>query len=115
MAVKLIDVLAVRVVCDRALLDRVLKEAKGFGATGYTWWEAYGRGLHEKVPDIETMSGWNSNFRGHERISVEIWCTRDIAEKIVAYCQGSQFSGIGMIAAIAPLQVTENEMSKLAK
>ena len=97
---KMTEIRSVRIICDPVLNEGVLKKLAEFGATGFTWWDTHGKGHRETVPDVQTMSGWNLSFGGENRISIEVWCRPRIADKIIAYCQGSQFRGIGMIAGL---------------
>jgi hypothetical protein len=73
---------------------------------------AHGLGHREKVPDVQTVSGWHRSLGGESRICIEVWCAVDVAEKILAYCQESEFRGIGMIAAAQPLLIHQEEASK---
>jgi hypothetical protein len=114
MDVKMTEVRAVRIICDPVLKDGVLKQLTDFGAAGFTWWEAHGKGHRETVPDVQTMSGWHRSLGGEDRIYIEVWCHPQIAERIVLYCQGSQFRGIGMIVGLGPLLIHEDESSKFA-
>jgi hypothetical protein len=111
---KMTEVRSVRIICDPVLRDGVLKQISDFGVTGFTWWEAHGKGHRETVPDVETMAGWNRSFGGEKRTYIEVWCPPQIAEKIVVFCQGSQFRGIGMIVGLGPLLVHEDESVKFA-
>ena len=103
---QLVEVRAVRVICDTILKDRVLTELNALGATGFTAWPAYGEGT---VLD----PGWPSAFAAPNRIYVEVWCKRSVAERILEYCEGSKFEGIGMIAGIQPLWIHEREAANL--
>jgi hypothetical protein len=111
---KSVEARAVRIVCDTALQEGVLREIDELGAAGFTWWRAHGKGHHETVPDVETISGWHKSFGSENRVCIEVWCTPAVAEKILTYCQGKQFTGIGMIAAVQPLMIHEEEAAKWA-
>jgi hypothetical protein len=103
---KLIEVRAVRIICDVVLRERVLKELDKLGASGHTAWPAYGHGtVHE--------AGWPDAFASPNRVYVEVWCRKSVAEKIVEYCHSSKFEGIGMIAGVHPLWVHEDEAANL--
>ena len=102
----LIEVRAVRIICDSILKDRVLKELDTLGASGYTAWPAYGEGTVAEA-------GWPNSFTAPNRICVEVWCRPSLAEKIVDYCQGSRFEGIGMIVGLQPLWIHEHEAANL--
>jgi hypothetical protein len=114
MAITFVEARAVRIICDRALKDGVLRQVNELGATGFTWWEAHGKGHRETVPDVQTISGWPKSFGGEQRVCIEVWCRLPVAEKILAYCQGTQFRGIGMIAGLEPLLIHEDEADKFA-
>ncbi len=92
-----------------------MKQLADFGVAGFTWWEAHGKGHPETVPDVQTISGWHKSFGAENQICIEVWCNPAVAERIVEYCQGSQFRGIGMIVGIAPLFIHEDEAPKFAK
>jgi nitrogen regulatory protein PII len=115
MAVKLVEVRAVRIICDPVLKDGVLKQLADFGAAGFTWWDAHGKGHPETVPDVQTISGFHQSFGAENRVCIEAWCNLEVADMIVAYSQGSQFRGIGMIVGISPLLIHEDEAAKFAK
>jgi nitrogen regulatory protein PII len=106
MSVTLKEVRSVRIVCDSFLIDDVLEHLTQFGATGYTWWRAHGQGDHP------TGTGLFTEMR---RVSIEVWCNLEVAEKIVAYCQSSQFRDIGMAVGTTPLMVPEDEAAKFTK
>ena len=114
MATKLVEARSVHITCDTALKDGVLKHIDELGATGFTWWNAHGKGHRETVPDVQTISGWHKGFGGENRVCIEVWCSVPVAEKILAYCQEPQFNGIGMIAALQPLLIQEEEATKWA-
>jgi nitrogen regulatory protein PII len=115
MAVKLVEFRAVRMICDPALKDSVLKQLTDFGAAGFTWWDAHGKGHPETVPDVQTISGWHQSLGAENRVYIEVWCNSQVAEMIVEHCQGSQFRGIGMIVGVAPLLIHEDEAAKFAE
>jgi hypothetical protein len=108
------EIRSVRIICDPVLKDGVLKQIAEFGVTGHTWWEAHGKGHRETVPDVQTMAGWNRSFGGENRIYIEVWCPPQFAERIVCYCQGSQFRGIGMIVGLEALLIHEQECRKFS-
>jgi hypothetical protein len=112
MDLNMTEVRSVRIICDAALKDGVLKQLNDLGASGFTWWQAHGKGHRETVPDVETMSGWHSSLGGEDRIMVEVWCHPKLAEQIVLFCQGSQFRGIGMIVGTCPVMVHDEESAK---
>jgi hypothetical protein len=60
------------------------------------------------------MSGWNRSFGGENRIYIEVWCSPQIADNIIAHCQGSQFRGIGMIAGLQVLRIHDEECRKFS-
>ena len=104
------EIRAVRIICDTVLKDGVLKQLRALGATGVTWWDAHGEGT---VTEIESVAAWNRASTGLSRIYIEVWCHSSIADKIVAYCQGTRFEGIGMIVGLEPLLVHKDEAAKL--
>jgi|SRR5579871_5627799 len=106
MSVKFSEVRAVRIICDGRLKDRLLQQVLQLGATGYTWWEAHGKGEHETLDNL---------FSGLDRVYIEVWCGPEVAEKIAAHCASAQFRGIGMTVGVDALQVPEAELSKFAK
>ena len=106
MAGKLVEIQAVRIICDVVLRQRVVKELDNLGAHGHTAWPAYGHGT---VQDI----GWPEAFASPNRVCIEVWCQMSVAEKVVDYCQSSKFEGIGMIAGVHPLWIHEHEAAKL--
>lgn len=103
MSVKLTEVRAIRIICDDDLKDRMFEHLTRFGATGYTWWLAHGKGEHRTGAGI-----WNEWMRAY----IEVWCTVEVAEKILAYCQSSQFRDKGMAVGITPLLISEEEAAK---
>ncbi len=100
MSIEYTEVRAVRIICDSVLKDRVLEHLLHLGASGYTWWNVHGKGEHESPVDV---------YSGSLGVYVEVWCDRDVAEKIVAYCESQQFRRIGMIVALEPLLVPKGE------
>jgi nitrogen regulatory protein PII len=112
MGMTYVEVRSVRIICDPDLQSRVLEQVRDLGASGFTWWEVHGLGHREAVPDVQTASGWHRSLGGESRIVIEVWCTQSVAEKILAYCQDRQFKGIGMIAAMVPLLIHEDEAAK---
>jgi hypothetical protein len=115
MAVSFAEIHSVRIFCDPVLKDRVLQQLTDFGAAGFTWWEAHGKGHRETVPDVQTISGWQGNMGEEDRVCIEVWCNFQVAEQIIAFCQGSQFRGIGMIEGLGPLLIHEDEAAKFAE
>jgi hypothetical protein len=103
---KLVEVRAVRIICDIVLRERVLKELDKLGASAHTAWPVHGHGT---VQDI----GWLETFATPTRIYVEVWCQTSVAEKIVDYCHSSKFEGIGMIAGVHPIWIHKDEAAKL--
>jgi hypothetical protein len=103
---QLVEIRAVRIICDNVLKDRVLNELNNLGATGFTVWPAYGEGTVAEP-------GWPSTFTAPNRICVEVWCKQSVAERIVEYCEGSKFEGIGMIVGVQPLWIDESEAANL--
>ena len=108
------EVRSVRIVCDPALKEGVLAKLEEFQAPGFTWWEAHGKGHRETVPDVQTIAGWHKGLGSERRVCIEVWCNQAIAEQIVAFCQGKQFRGIGMIAGMAPFWIHSDEAAKFA-
>ena len=72
MDLNMTEVRSVRIICDTALKDGVLKQLNDLGASGFTWWQAHEKGHRETVPDVETMSGWQRSGGGEDRIMIEI-------------------------------------------
>ena len=105
-----VEIRAVRIICDSVLKDGLLKELRALGVTGVTWWAVHGEGT---VTEIESVAAWNRASTGLSRIYIEVWCHSSIADKIVAYCQGTRFEGIGMIVGLEPLLVHKDETAKL--
>jgi len=103
MPIELVELRSVCIICDSVLKDRVLKEIIKLGATGYTWWEVHGRGEHDTETNI---------FSGLVRLKIEAWCSVAVAEKILAYCQASQFRELGMSAAVTTIRVHPDEAAK---
>jgi hypothetical protein len=103
---QLVEIRSVRIICDSVLKDRVLNQLHTFGATGHTFWPAYGAGTV-----VET--GWPEAFSHPNRIYVEVWCRPAVAGKIVEYCRGTAFEGIGMIAGVQPLWIHADEAANL--
>jgi hypothetical protein len=108
------EVRSVRIICDPVLKDGVLKQLADFGACGFTWGEAHGKGHRETVPNVQTMAGWNRSFGGESRVYIEVWCHPEIAQKIISYCHGSHFRGIGMIVGLEVLMIHEDECRKFS-
>jgi hypothetical protein len=103
MCVTLREVRAVRIVCDDFLRKNLLEQLSRFGATGYTWWQAHRKGEHP------TDSGILSELR---RICVEIWCSQEVADKILSHCQSNQFRHSGMAVGVTSLLIPEDEAAK---
>jgi hypothetical protein len=106
MAGKLIEVRAVRIICDVVLRERILTELERLGASGHTAWPVYGHGTVREA-------GWRDAFASPDRIYVEVWCRDALAERIIEYCESSKFDGIGMIAGVHPLWIHEDEAANL--
>ena len=106
MSSKLTEVNAVRIICDVVLKDDLLVQLKKLGATGWTWWLAHGKGNHPTEPGL---------FFDLQRMYVEVWCSADVAEKIMAYCNSSHFAGIGMSVGVSPLFVSAEQAAALHK
>ena len=115
MEVSFAEIRSVRIICDPVLKDRVVKQLTDFGAAGFTWWDAHGKGHRETVPDVQTISGWHQSLGGENRVYIEVWCNLQVAEQIITFCQGTQFRGIGMIAGLGPLWIHEDEAAKFAE
>lgn len=77
-----------------------------FGATGYSWWHVHGKGEHP------TGTGF---FNEWLRAYIEVWCTVEVAEKILEYCQSSQFDARGMTVGVTPLFVSAAEAAKYTR
>lgn len=97
------EIRTVRIICDGSLKDKLLKRILDFGATGYTYWEAYGKGRKETVPQ---------HFGGFERIYIEVWCTIPVSEKIVKHCDSDQYRSHAMTVGCEPLMVSDSEIKK---
>ncbi len=106
MSITLTEVRAVRIVCDERLKTRLFEHITRVGATGYSWWQAHGKGEHP------TDTGFLSELR---RVYIEVWCNPEVAEKILTYCDSSQFHDIGMAAGITSLSVFEDDAGKFTK
>jgi hypothetical protein len=104
MSETLTEVRAVRIICDIVLKDDLLVHLKKLGATGWTWWLAHGKGEHP------TEAGLFSDL---QRMSIEVWCHADLAEKIVAYCNSSHFKSIGMAVGVTPILVSKEQAAHL--
>ena len=105
MSVKFAEVRSVRIICDGQLKNRILDQLPKLGAAGYTWWEAHGKGEHETISDL---------YSGLDRVYIEVWCCLEVAEKILGYCLGPQFRGVGMTVGVDTLLVAESEAGKFA-
>ena len=106
MAGKLIEVRAVRIICDIVLKERVLNELERLGASGHTLWPVHGHGTVNE-------GSWSGTFASPNRVYFEVWCRKPLAEKIIEYCQSSKFDGIGMIVGVHPLWIHEDEAANL--
>jgi hypothetical protein len=105
MSATLKEVQAVRIICDIVLKDDLLAHLKKLGATGWTWWMAHGKGEHPTEPGL---------FSDLQRMCVEVWCSAEVAEKILAYCNSSHFKSIGMAVGVSPLLVSKEQAAKFA-
>jgi len=106
MADKLTEVRAVRVICDDFLRKSLLEQLARLGATGYTWWQAHGKGEHA------TDSGILSELR---RVYIEVWCNSEAAERIVNHCNSPQFHDSGMAVGVTSLFIPEHEAAKFTR
>ena len=107
MSVKFLEVRSVRIICDGRLKDRLLQQVLQLSfTTGYTWWEAHGKGQHEMLDNL---------FSGLDRVYIEVWCNLETAEKIAAHCQSDQFRGLGMTVGMESFLVPESESAKFTK
>jgi hypothetical protein len=104
MADTLCEVRAVRVVCDDFLRKSLFDYLTRLGAKGYTWWQAHGKGEHP------TDSGIFSELR---RVYVEVWCSLEVAERIVKHCNSPQYHNSGMAVGVTSLFIPEDEAKKL--
>jgi hypothetical protein len=105
MSATLKEVQAVRIICDIVLKDDLLANLKKFGATGWTWWMAHGKGEHPTEPGL---------FSDLQRMYIEVWCSAKVAEKIFKYCNSSHFESIGMAVGVSPLLVSKEQAAKFA-
>ncbi len=106
MSVTLREVRAVRIICDDFLRNNFLEHLGRLGATGYTWWQAHGKGEHP------TDSGFLSELR---RVYIEVWCNSEVAEQILSHCQSPQFHHSGMAVGISTLFIPDDEAAKFTK
>jgi hypothetical protein len=105
MYAKLAEVQSVRIVCDVVLKEDLLAHLKKLGATGWTWWLAHGKGEHPTEPGL---------FFDLQRMCVEVWCSTETAQKILAYCNSSHFKDIGMMVGVSPVFVSKEQAAKFA-
>ena len=106
MSSTLTEVRAVRIVCDELLKNGLLEHITHLGATGYSWWQAHGKGEHP------TDTGFLSELR---RVYIEVWCSLEVAEKILTYCHSSRFRDIGIAVGVTPLLVSEDDAARFTK
>jgi len=106
MSDELTEVTVVRIICDSILKEGLLKSLQQMGATGWTWWLAHGRGEHP------TDAGF---FNELPQMYVEVWCRKELAEKIVEYCNSSHFADIGMSVGVSPLFVSHKQAAAVTK
>jgi hypothetical protein len=99
------EIQAVRIICDIVLKDDLLVHLTELGATGWTWWPAYGKGEHPTEAGL---------FRDLQSMYVEVWCHAEVAERILAYCNSSHFTGIGMAVGVSPLLVSKEQAARFA-
>jgi hypothetical protein len=97
------EVKAVRIICDGVLKNSILEKVMQFGAGGYTWWEAHGKGRKENI---------NSIWHGLDRLYIEIWCSQEVCDRIVQYYESDQFRNHGVTVGVETLLVKESELSK---
>ena len=106
MAGKLIEVRAVRIICDVVLRERVLTELERHweppvirpGLSTGTERCARLVGGTRSLPPIAFMSKFGAEM---------------LAERIIEYCESSKFDGIGLIAGVHPLWIHEDEAANL--
>jgi hypothetical protein len=103
---KLTEVRVVRIICDSILKEGLLGQLHDFGATGWTWWLAHGKGEHP------TDAGF---FNELPQMYIEVWCREKVAQKIMNYCNSSHFDGIGMSVGISPLFVSPEQATALTQ
>ena len=106
MSATLREVQAVRIICDIVLKDDLLEHLTTLGTTGWTWWPAQGKGKHPTEAGL---------FHELQRMCVEVWCSAEVAEKILAYCNSSHFQSIGMAVGVAPLYVSQEQAAQNPK
>jgi hypothetical protein len=100
------EIQAVRIICDMVLKDDLLSCLTRLGAAGWTWWPAYGKGEHPTAAGL---------FLDLQSMYVEVWCNAEVAERILAYCNSSHFTGISMAVGVAPLLVSKEHAARFAK
>jgi hypothetical protein len=106
MSATLTELRAVRIACDVFLKDELLKEIKHLGPSGYTWWEAQGTCPPQS----------DSGFVGElPRVFIEVWCSLEVAEKILTHCDPSHFPSVGIVAGITSFLVSDEAAAKLVK
>lgn len=106
MSATLTELRAVRIACDVFFKDELLKQIKHFGVSGYTWWEAQG-----SLPR-QADSGLSGEM---PRVFIEVWCTLEVAKKILIHCNPSHFPNIDILAGITSFLVSEEAAAKLLK
>jgi hypothetical protein len=108
------EVRSVRIVCDPALKNGVFGKLEELNAPGFT-----GGRLTEKVIEKRSRTCKRSRVGSEASEAKSESASRSGAtfpsEKIVAYCQGSQFRGIGMIAGVEPFWIHRDEAAKFAE
>lgn len=100
---KYAEIKAVRIICDGILKDGILEQVMKFGAGGYTWWEAHGKGRKENI---------NMLFHGLDRLYIEIWCSTEVCDRIVEYYESDAFRNHGVTVGVETLLVKESELPK---
>lgn len=100
---KYVEIQAIRLICEGAFKERILKKVEQLGAVGYTWWEAHGKGQHEIIANP---------FNGLDRVYVEIWCPQEVCDRIVEHFDGAEYHNQGLTIGAETLKVSEKEASK---
>ena len=104
---KLVEIMGVRIICNEYLKEKVIDGLYRLGVSGFTWWEARGKGQHSAL-----------EYLGGSRLCVEVWCVEAMAEKVLAFVHElaveyeAQSRRQGVIAAVEKLLVSAADVHK---
>jgi nitrogen regulatory protein P-II 2 len=91
----LVSLKLITIIVEDELEDRIVRELKDLGATGYTVCKARGEGTHRA-----RISEWEG-----ENVRIETIVSDAVAEKIIAQLAGRYFDKYGVVVYVSTVEV----------